>query len=367
MNMAKYIYQHKEWPNFTWNNKVISGVLGRVRHLQGRLVGKMHTLGFPLQEEAMLAALTLDVLKSSEIEGEKLSRIQVRSSIARRLGMKVAGLVSADRHVEGVVEMMLDATQKYEQPLVEDRLFGWHAALFPTGRSGMYKISTGCYRTGEMQVVSGAMGKEKVHYEAIGAQRVGREMKRFLQWLNNSTENDPVIKAAIAHLWFVTIHPFEDGNGRIARTITDMLLTRSDRSPQRFYSMSNQILSERKKYYAALEKSQHGDMDITPWLDWFLICLERALLSSGKILQDVFHKADFWNKYSNTPLNDRQRLMLNKLLDGFKGKLKSSKWAKIAKCSTDTALRDIKDLIEKGILRQEEQGGRSTSYELVNF
>jgi Fic family protein len=365
--MARYIYQHKEWPDFTWDDKVISGILGRVRNVQGQLVGKMNTLGFPLQEEAALSTLTLDVLKSSEIEGEKLSRIQVRSSIARRLGMRAAGLVSTDRHVEGVVEMMLDATQNYRQPLVEDRLCGWHAALFPTGRSGMYKINAGCYRTGEMQVVSGAMGKEKVHYEAIAAQRVGVEMRRFLRWLNNSTEDDPVIKAAMAHLWFVTIHPFDDGNGRIARTITDMLFARSDGSPQRFYSMSNQILSERKKYYAALEKSQHGDMDITHWLDWFLHCLERALLSSDKILQSVFHKADFWNKYSNTPLNDRQRLMLNKLLDGFKGKLKSSKWAKIAKCSTDTALRDMKDLIEKGILRQEEQGGRSTSYELVDF
>jgi Fic family protein len=364
--MARYIYQHETWPDFTWNDKVISDILGRVRNLQGRLMGKMSALGFPLQEEATLATLTLDVLKSSEIEGEKLSRTQVRSSIAKRLGMKVAGLVAANRHVEGVVEMMLDATQKYKQPLGEDRLCGWHAALFPTGRSGMCKINAGCYRTGEMQVVSGAMGKEKVHYEAIAPQRLGREMQRFLQWLNNNTKNDPVLKAAIAHLWFVTIHPFDDGNGRIARAITDMLLARSDGTPQRFYSMSNQILSERKKYYAVLEKSQHGDTDITHWLDWFLHCLERALLSTDMILQNIFHKVDFWNKYSNIPLNDRQRLMLNKLLDGFKGKLRSSKWAKITKCSTDTALRDIKYLIEKGILQQEDQGGRSTSYALVD-
>jgi Fic family protein len=366
LDMAKYIYQHQEWPNFTWDNKAISVILGRVRSMQGQLVGKMNTLGFPLREEATLTTLTLDVLKSSEIEGEKLSRIQVRSSIARRLGIKVAGLTTASRHVEGVVEMMLDATQNYMQPLTDERLFGWHAALFPTRRSGMYKINTGSYRTGEMQVVSGAMGKEKVHYEAIAAQQVGKEMSRFLIWLNNSTDNDLVIKAAIAHLWFVTIHPFDDGNGRIARTITDLLLARSDGSPQRFYSMSNQILNERKKYYAALEKSQHGNMEITHWLDWFLGCLERTLLSTDKILQSVLYKADFWSNHSNTALNERQRLVLNKLLDGFDGKLKSSKWAKIAKCSPDTALRDIKDLIEKGILRQEPQGGRSTSYELVD-
>jgi Fic family protein len=367
--MATYIYQQENWTDFKWDDRVISVLLGQIRHLQGCLLGKMSTLGFPLQTEAILTTLTLDIQKSSEIEGEKLSRAQVRSSVARRLGIEIGGLVSVDRNVEGVVEMMLDATQNYAQPLTEDRLFGWHATLFPAGRSGMYKINTGCYRSGEMQVVSGAMGKEQVHYEAPPPRTVKGEMVKFLHWMNatHSCEKklDPVIEAAIAHLWFVTIHPFDDGNGRIARAITDMLLARSDGSSQRFYSMSAQILNERKKYYDALKKSQHGSHNITLWIHWFLDCLNRALLASEQTLQSVLYKADFWNRYAKTAINDRQRLMLNKLLDGdFRGKLKSSKWAKITKCSADTALRDIKDLIEKGILRQDMQGGRSTNYEL---
>ena len=333
--------------------------------MQGRLLGKMSALGFSLKEEATLNTLTMDVLKTSEIEGEKLNRAQVRSSIARRLGIEIAGWVHSDRNVEGVVEMMLDATQNYRQPLSEERLFGWHAALFPTGRSGMYKIDVGQYRTGEMQIVSGAMGKEKVHYEAPSHQALKVGMDKFIEWFNSNLKIDLVIKAAIAHLWFVTIHPFDDGNGRITRALSDMLLSRSDDSSLRFYSMSSQILKERKKYYAALEKSQHGDNDITHWLNWFLSCLQRALVASEKILQSVFRKAEFWDKHSQTPINARQKLMLNKLLDGFDGKLKSSKWAKITKCSADTALRDIKDLIEKGILKQEEGGGRSTNYELL--
>jgi len=269
--------------------------------------------------------------------------------------------------VEGVVEMMLDATQNYRQPLTEERLFGWHSALFPTGHSGMYKIEVGQYRTGEMQIVSGAMGKEKIHYHAPAPQMLKEEMDKFIAWLNSDLSNDPVVKAAIAHFWFVTIHPFDDGNGRITRALSDMLLARSDDSSLRFYSMSNQILKERKKYYTALEKSQHGESDITQWLHWFLACLKRALLSSETMLQSVLRKAYFWDKHSQTPLNDRQKLMMNKLLDGFNGKLKSSKWAKMTKCSTDTALRDIKDLIGKGILKQEESGGRSTNYELAEF
>lgn len=360
-----YVYQTKEWPNFTWDNDKLLTLLANVRHLQGRLLGQMESLGFKLKEEAVLSTLTLDVLKSTEIEGEILNKDQVRSSIARKLGLEVSGLVDSPRNVDGVVEMMLDATQNYMRPIATERLFGWHAALFPTGFSGMYKIEVGKYRSGDMQVVSGAMGKEKVHYEAPKADQVESEMNMFLEWFNSTSETDSVLKAAIAHFWFVTIHPFDDGNGRIARAITDLQLARSDGSSQRFYSMSNQILIERKKYYEILEKSQHGTSDITEWLVWFLSCLENALLNSGDVLDSVLKKARFWEKHSQTPLNDRQRLMLNKLLDGFEGKLTSSKWAKIAKCSQDTAIRDIQDLINKEILQKEAQGGRSTNYELI--
>ena len=279
--------------------------------------------------------------------------------------MDVAGLVPSDRQVEGVVEMMLDATQRFSLPLTEERLLGWHAALFPLGYSGMYKIEVGKYRSGEMQVVSGAMGKEKVHFEAMPAENVPEAMAGFLEWLNGDSSLDPVIKAAVAHFRFVTIHPFDDGNGRIARAIADMLLARSDGSPQRFYSMSNQILLERKRYYDVLQKTQHSSGDITAWLEWFLECLQRALLTTEETLQGVMYKARFWELHAETALNSRQRLMLNKLLDGFDGKLTSSKWAKIAKCSPDTALRDIQDLIGKSILQKEPQGGRSTNYELV--
>lgn len=359
-----YIYQRKNWTVFKWNNDTLLPLLANVRHLQGRLLGQMESLGFKFQEEALLSTLTLDVLKSNEIEGEVLNKEQVRSSIARRLGLAVSGLVDIPRNVDGVVEMMLDATQHYMKPLTTERVFGWHAALFPTGYSGMYKIEAGKYRSGDMQVVSGAMGKERVHYEAPKADVLEVEMKRFLNWFNNESETDPVLKAAIAHFWFVTIHPFDDGNGRIARTITDMQLARSDGSPQRFYSMSNQILTERKRYYSLLEQTQRGDGDITAWLEWFLRCLENALVNSRVILESVLAKAKFWERHSQMSLNDRQRLMLNKLLDDFEGKLTSSKWAKIARCSQDTAIRDIQDLINKGILRKEAEGGRSTNYEL---
>lgn len=360
-----YIHQNKDWTNFTWDNNKLLVLLANVRHLQGRLLGQMENLGFKLKEEAVLSTLTLDVLKSTEIEGEILNKDQVRSSIARKLGLEVSGLVDSPRDVDGVVEMMLDATQNYLQPLSAEKLFGWHAALFPTGYSGMYKIEVGKYRSGDMQVVSGAMGKEKVHYEAPEAKFLDEEMNRFLEWFNSNSGIDSVLKAAIAHLWFVTIHPFDDGNGRIARAITDMQLSRSDESPQRFYSMSNQILIERKNYYAILEKTQRGTNNITNWLVWFLSCLENALKNSGEVLESVFSKAKFWEKHGQTPLNDRQRLMLNKLLDGFEGKLTSSKWAKIVKSSQDTAIRDIQDLINKEILRKEAQGGRSTNYELI--
>jgi len=365
--MLKYIYQYENWHHFTWDEQEVQVILGKVRHLQGKIFGQMSALSFSEKEEAMLSNLTTDVIKSSEIEGERLDYEQVRSSIARKLGIEYAGMVYPNGDVEGVVEMMLDTTQNYKDRLNEERLFGWHSALFPTGRNGMYKIEVGAYRSGEMQVVSGAMGKEKVYYEAPLPKDMKKEMDVFLTWLNTETKVDNVLKAAIAHFWFIIIHPFNDGNGRIARAISDLLLARSDNSSLRFYSLSGQMLIERKMYYATLKKVQHSSGDITEWLAWFLGCLYRALESTETAMQKVFNKPDFWNKHHDTVLNSRQRLMLNKLLDGFNGKLKSSKWAKIAKCSPDTALRDIKDLIEKGILKQEESGGRSTNYELVDF
>lgn len=366
MNMARYIHQQKDWPHFTWDEKRLLQLLAEVRHKQGRLLGQMEGLGFNLQTEATLQTLTLDVLKSSEIEGEILDADQVRSSIARRLGMDVAGLVQADRNVEGVVEMMLDATQNYGAELTEDRLFGWHASLFPTGRSGMNKIVVGAWRDNEkndpMQVVSGAMERENVHFQAPDAEVLSDEMKAFLKWFNSEKNIDPVIKAALAHLWFVTIHPFDDGNGRIARAIADMQLARSDGSNQRFYSMSAQIRKERNSYYHVLEDTQKDSLDITNWLEWFLGCLHRALFATDETLAVVMQKAKFWDKYPMANFNDRQNLMLNKLLDGFVGKLTSSKWAIIAKCSSDTAVRDINDLLNRNILAKEAGGGRSTSY-----
>jgi Fic family protein len=363
--MARYIYEYDNWPAFTWNDETIIVTLGKVRHLQGKIFGQMSALGFSIKEETILSTLTLDVLKSSEIEGEFLNHEQVCSSIAKRLGFEYSGIVHSDRNVEGVVEMMLDATQRYDKILDHERIFGWHASLFPSGWSGMHRIDTGCYRNGQMQVVSGPMGKEKVHFQAPTANVVKKEMNVFLEWFNTKTNIDGVLKAAIAHFWFIIIHPFDDGNGRIARAISDMLLARSEESSQRFYSLSNQIHNEKKKYYEILQKVQHSSGDITDWLDWFLNCLHRALGNTEEILKRVLIKVDFWDKHKETTLNSRQRLILNKIFDGFDGKLKSSKWAKITKCSADTALRDIKDLIEKGILKQEESGGRSTNYELA--
>lgn len=365
--MPKYIYENKNWTNFTWQETAINAIFGEVRNLQGKIIGQMSTLGFATKEEASLTTLTLDVLKSSEIEGEKLNYEQVRSSIARRLGINLAGLVHANRDVEGVVEMTLDATQNYRKSLTHKRLFGWHSALFPTGHSGMHKIEVGRYRSGEMQIVSGAMGKEKVHYQAIPANRVKDEMDKFLKWFNANSPIDPVLKSAIAHFWFIIIHPFDDGNGRIARAISDLMLARADGSTERFYSMSSQILIERKMYYKILQEVQHSNGDITDWLVWFLHCLKKSLLTTETTLQKILRKTEFWKIHVHTEFNERQRLVLNKLFDGFEGKLKSSKWAKIAKCSSDTALRDIKDLIDKGILQQEQQGGRSTNYELRDF
>ncbi|MFA5972054.1 MAG: Fic family protein [Lentimicrobiaceae bacterium] len=364
--MAKFIYEYKNWTDFSWQDKAINVVFGEVRHMQGKIIGQMNALGFSAKEEATLSALTLDVVKSSEIEGELLNYDQVRSSIARRLGINTAGLVSSSRHIEGVVEMMLDATQRYTLPLTEKRLFGWHAALFPTGYSGPYLIEAGRYRTGEMQVVSGAMGKEKVHYKAVKPELVKTEMDKFLDWFNNENSLDPVLKAAIAHFWFIIIHPFDDGNGRIGRAITDMLLACAEGSGERFYSMSGQILAERKLYYEVLQKVQHSSGDITEWIDWFLHCLKNAMLSTENTTQKILRKAEFWKLHEHTPINERQRLMLNKLFDDFEGKLQTSKWAKIVKTSTDTALRDIKDLVEKGILKQTDEGGRNANYELAD-
>ena len=327
----------------------------------------MNALGFSVKEETTLAALTLDVVKSSEIEGELLNYDQVRSSIARRLGINTAGLVRSSRPIEGVVEMMLDATQRYTLPLTEKLLVGWHAALFPTGYSGPYEIEVGRYRTGEMQVVSGAIGKEKVHYEAVKPALVKTEMDKFLDWINNENRLDAVLKAAIAHFLFITIHPFDDGNGRIGRAITDMFLARAEDSGERFYSMSSQILTERKRYYEVLQNVKHSSGDITEWLEWFLHCLKQAMLATENTTQKILRKAEFWKLHENPPLNERQRVILNKLFDGFEGKLQTSKWAKIAKTSTDTALRDIKDLVEKGILQPTGEGGRNANYELADF
>jgi Fic family protein len=362
-----YIHQRDDWPKIHWDQESLTGPLAAVRHRQGRLLGRMEGLGFRLQEEAVLSTLTQDVLKSSEIEGEILDSDQVRSSIARRLGLDIGALTPADRHVEGVVEMMLDATQKYQDPPTEGRLFGWHAALFPTGRSGMQKIRAGAWRddsTGPMQVVSGPIGKERVHYEAPEAGRLPREMAAFLDWFNGPASIDPVLRAAQAHLWFVTIHPFDDGNGRIARALADMALARSEQSPKRFYSMSAQIRLERNEYYDVLERTQKGTLDVTPWMVWFLGCLDRAFDGAEATLADVLRKARFWEVHAGQPFNDRQRKVINRLLDGFEGKLTSSKWARLAKCSQDTAGRDISDLLKRGVLTKDAAGGRSTSYSL---
>jgi Fic family protein len=365
--MPKYIYEHHDWTNFTWDDKAIHLLFGEVKLLQGKIIGQMNTLGFSAKEEVNLNALTLDVVKSSEIEGEVLNYDQVRSSIARRLGMNEAALVPSNRNIDGVVEMMLNATQDFHLPLTENRLLGWHAALFPTGFSGPYAIEVGKYRSGEMQIVSGPMGKEKIHYEAIKPEFVKAEMDKFLNWFNNDHQLDLVLKAAIAHFWFIIIHPFDDGNGRISRALSDMLLAKEESSSERFYSMSNQILEERKAYYQVLQKVQHSSGDITEWLEWFLHCLNKAMLSTEKTTQGILQKAEFWKTHENTKINERQRTILNMLFDGFEGKLKSSKWAKITKVSSDTALRDIKDLIEKGILQETNEGGRNANYELKSF
>jgi Fic family protein len=366
---VSYIHQNPDWPNLRWNNAKLLPLLADVRHRQGRLLGRMEGLGFRLRAEASLTMLTSDVIKSSAIEGSLLDAEQVRSSIARRLGLDFGGNAKASRDVEGVVEMMLDAAQKYAEPLTSERLFGWHASLFPTGRSGMRRITVGAWRPadiGAMQVVSGPMGRERVHFEAPTADRLEREVSAFLGWFEAANGIDPVLKAAIAHFWFVTIHPFEEGNGRISRAIADMALARAEGTIERFYSMSTQIEAEKKQYYLNLEQSQKGGVDITSWLEWFLGCLGRAIAGAEAGLASVLGKAKIWERINNqSQVNERQRKVINRLLDGFEGKLSTSKYAKLANCSGDTALRDIKILLDQGILIQDEGGGRNTSYRLV--
>src|SRR5262245_36932987 len=366
--MATYIHTLKGWPKFHWDKERLAALLAAVRHRQGRLLGRMEGLGFALRAEANLDSLTEEVIKSSEIEGDRLDRAQVRSSIARRLGIDIGALAPADRHVDGVVDMILDATEKYDAPLTARRLFRWQAALFPAGYSGVTKITVGAWRkdkTGRMLVVSGSPGRERVHFEAPPAARLEHEMRAFLAWFNGHDAVDPVVRAGVAHFWFVTIHPFDDGNGRIARAIADMALARSEKNAQRFYSMSSQIRQERKAYYDILEATQTGDLDITDWLDWFLGCLDRAFAGAETILAAVFKKTRFWDTHAGASLNDRQRMLINSLLDGCEGTLTTSKWATLTKCSQDTALRDIDDLIERAILVKAPAGGRSTSYTLI--
>lgn len=364
-----YIWERPQWPSFRWDEQRLAERLADLRHEQGRLLGRMESLGFAQQQEAFLLTLTGDVLKTSDIEGETLDAAQVRSSLARRLAIDIGALTPADRNVEGVVAMTLDATRNFAAELTEDRLYGWHAALFPAGRAGRSKIRVGAWRDdagGPMQVVSGPIGRERVHYAAPPAEGLVVEMRMFLDWFNGPPTIDAVLLAALAHLWFVTIHPFDDGNGRIARAIADLALARSEESPQRFYSMSTQIRAERRAYYAALERTQHDTLDVTHWMEWFLGCLQRAIEGAEGTLSTVLSKARFWQRHQAAQLNGRQIKVLNQLLDGFEGKLTSSKWAKIGKCSQDTAIRDIVALIEMNILSKGPAGGRSTSYALTS-
>jgi Fic family protein len=363
-----YIWQRNDWPQWAYDHQRLAPLLGQVHQAQGHLLGRMHDLGMDSRDQATLRVLTEDVLKTSEIEGEKLNPDSVRSSIARRLGVDIGALAPSDRHIDGVVDMVLDATQNHDAPLTAERLFGWHAAMFPTGYSGPSTIRVGQWRDdsqGPMQVVSGPVHRQKVHYEAPPAERVDKDMADFLRWFNADQQDDPVIKAGLAHLWLVTIHPFDDGNGRIARAVGDMALSRAVASAQRYSSLSAQIQIEHKAYYDQLEVTQKGTMDVTNWLTWFLACLLRSIQGAEQTLSSVLMKAHCWQQWASVPMNDRQIKLLNKLLDGFDGKLTSSKWATIGKCSQDTALRDISGLVERGVLKKSEASGRSTSYELV--
>jgi Fic family protein len=363
-----WIYENQNWPNFKWDSEALATKLADLRYRQGRLLGRMEGLGFDLRQEASLSTLTSDIVKSSAIEGENLNSDEVRSSIARRLGLDIAGLIPAGRNVEGIVEVMLDATQHFSKPLTNDRLFDWHAALFPTGRSGMHRIIVGGWRTndaGPMQVISGPIGRETIHFEAPSSDRLENETQAFLVWFSKSGDIDPVLKAGIAHFWFVTIHPFEDGNGRIARAIGDMALARADGSSDRFYSLSTQIESDRKNYYQQLEKQQRSSLEMTGWLEWFLDCLGSAISNAEKALGNVLFKAQLWERINKNPVNERQRVIINRMLENdFKGHMNTSKYATMGKCSNDTALRDIQNLKKRGIFIQNPGAGRSTSYRL---
>ena len=364
-----YLWQASDWPAWRYDLAALAGPLADASRAQGLLLGRLADVGLVVRDQASLAALTEDVVKTSEIEGEHLPVDSVRSSLARRLGVEIGALASSDRHVDGVVEMVLDATARADAPLTEERLFGWHAALFPTGYSGMSRVRVGAFRDdvgGPMQVVSGPVHRRRVHYEAPPADRLAAEVGRFLAWANGPSPEPALLKAGLAHLWFVTIHPFDDGNGRIARAIGDLFLARADGSPQRFYSLSAQIQRERKAYYEILERTQRGSLDVTDWLFWFLGAVQRALASADRTLDAVLAKARFWQRWGGQPWNDRQVKLLNRLLDGFEGKLTSSKWAAIAKCSPDTALRDINELVSRGVMRKTDGGGRRTSYVLVD-
>ena len=363
----KYIHKLSNWPNLYWDSEILVTQLASIRYQQGILLGRMREIGFDLRVEASLEMLTSDIVKSSEIEGELLDRKQVRSSLAKSLGIKIGGLVQSSRHIDGIVEMMLDATQHYQKPLTKVRLFGWHRVLFPKGTSGLHEITVGAWRlpeAGPMQIVSGYVGRERIHFEAPAAKRIEREMQLFLDWFNNIDNIDPMLKAGVAHFWFVTIHPFEDGNGRIARAIADMCLARADGISERFYSMSSSIEKERKIYYKTLESCQKGSLNITSWLKWFLACLGRAIENADKALEKVLYKSNIWRILDGRPINERQRKVINLLLGEFQGKLTTSKYAKLAKCSQDTALRDILILIDYGVIVKSMGSGRSTSYEL---
>lgn len=361
-----FLYQLEEWPSFRWQASQLTVPLGEVRHRQGKLLGALQSLGGGLAQSAAFETLTADVVHSSAIEGERLNLEEVRSSLARRLGVDLAGEQAVSRSVDGVVEMTLDATQRFSEPLSSERLFGWHAALFPTGWSGMRRIQVGAWRTGEMQVVSGPIGGERVHYEAPEPERLGSEMTRFIAWFNEPQAGlDPVLKAGLAHLWFVSIHPFDDGNGRIARALTDLLLARADGTSERYYSMSAAIQHERARYYDVLEETQKGTLDVTAWLGWFLACLGRALDGAEDLLAQTLHRHRVWKFAEAQPLNERQRVVLRRLLENFEGKLTSGKYAKLAKCSQDSATRDLQQLVQYGVLEKSPEGGRSTSYRLV--
>lgn len=364
----QYIHERPDWPRFRWDADRLLEGLSRTRHLQGRLLGRMEVLGLASRSEASLEVLTSEVVQSSAIEGERLDDREVRSSVARKLGLDIAGLGPASRNVEGVVAMTLDATQRFDQPLTAERLFEWHASLFPTGRSAGRRISVGAWRessSGPMQVVSGAMGKEVVHFEAPAPERLEAEMSRFLAWFESRPIAEPLIHTAIAHLWFVTIHPFEDGNGRIARAICDMALARADGTRERFFSLSAELERERADYYGRLEATQRGSLDITEWIEWFLGVLQRAIRGADRSLETVLRKARVWRGLSGAPVNERQRIVLNRMLGDFQGFLTTSKYAELARCSTDTALRDIQELAARGVLVKNDGGGRSTSYRIV--